>query len=121
MSTYTRRLVKETENVIKNSPSLSQEIANNANNPDELAKLIKKAIDEASKKVEPWTNDKWVYRMAIFVLGLLALLAAYAAYQVTFTNPQVAVPESLVALGSAAAGALVGLFAKPPSSDTSGE
>lgn len=113
MSAYTRRLVNETENIIRNDPKLLQD-AQSASNQDDLARIIKPVVAEAAKEVEPWTGDKLLYRIAITTLSLLALIAALAA--VFMTQGDETVPESLVALGSAAAGALVGLFAKPPSS-----
>ncbi len=122
MSAYTRRLVNETENIIRNDPALLQDIQQAANqaDPAELAKAIRDAIDKASKELQPWTTDRLLYRIAISVLSLLALLAALAACYTMVPVPDGTtvpiVPESLVALGSAAAGALVGLFAKPPSS-----
>ncbi len=59
-------------------------------------------------------SDRLVYRLAIGVLSLLALTAAGCA--VKFGLDGNAVPEVLVSLGSASVGALVGLFANPPSS-----
>ena len=110
MSAYSRRLVNETENIIRNDPTILQ----NVETRDDLAKAAKSAIQEATRKLD-YTSDKWLYRIAITTLALLALTAAVAAF-FAMINDIEAVPESLVALGSAAAGALVGLFAKPPSS-----
>ena len=59
-------------------------------------------------------SDRLVYRIAVSVLGVLALTAAGGA--VVFGLEAKTIPEALVSLGSAAAGALVGLFANPPTS-----
>ncbi|MGQ2979688.1 MAG: hypothetical protein ACT6Q9_08350, partial [Polaromonas sp.] len=67
-------------------------------------------IQEAVNKVElaAWTNDKWLYRVAVGVLGALALIAAIGAIILVSLDRET--PEVLVSLGSAAVGALVGLF-----------
>jgi hypothetical protein len=83
--------------------------------PGRLSKLkenplqeISKLRDEAIGKVPVYYGDKWLYRMALAVLGTLAILTAVAVLV------RGTVPEALVALGSTAIGALVGLFAPSP-------
>lgn len=73
-------------------------------------------IEEAVNKVEraSWTNDKWLYRVAVGVLGGLALIAAIGSLVLVGVGKET--PEILVSLGSAAVGALVGLFAPSPNS-----
>ena len=73
------------------------------------------ALREAAVRAEfsvAYKDDKVLYRMAIGVLGLLALLAGIGSIVITMYGKQT--PEVLVALGSAAVGALVGLFAPAP-------
>jgi len=116
MSAYSRRLVNETENIIRNDPTILQ----NVENRDDLVKATTSIIEEATRKLD-YTKDTWLYRIAIITLSLLALTAAGAAVATMWPQITDPVPESLVALGSAAAGALVGLFAKPPSSSPSSD
>lgn len=54
-----------------------------------------------------------LYRVAVIVLGALTLIAAIGSIGLVAVGKTT--PEVLVALGSAAVGALVGLFAPTPS------
>jgi hypothetical protein len=74
---------------------------------------LKKLRDEAIEKSKVYESDPWVYRIAIIVLGSLALIAAIGS--IVLVAGGRATPEVLVALGSTAVGALVGLFAPSPS------
>jgi len=64
------------------------------------------------KAVPAYIEDRLVYRVAIGVLGSLAIIAAIGFVVLVFKDKTT--PEALVALGSAAVGALVGLFAPSP-------
>ena len=75
------------------------------------------ALKEAAIIAEAYTyqGDRKIYRVAIYVLGLLALISSIGSIiLISVGRP---IPEVLVALGSAAVGALVGLFAPPPQSN----
>jgi hypothetical protein len=78
---------------------------------DPLPELEKLRV-EAVEKVKGYVEDKLVYRIAVCVLGLLALIAAIGSIILVLGDRNT--PEVLVALGSAAVGALVGLFAPSP-------
>jgi hypothetical protein len=71
---------------------------------------FKKLMEEAKREIPAYIGDIWTYRIAIGVLGALTLTAAVGAILLKAN-----VPEALVALGSTAVGALVGLFAPSPS------
>jgi hypothetical protein len=74
---------------------------------------LEKLREDAVKAVPPaYIGDTWLYRTAIIVLGLLALSAAFGSIILVLGGKTT--PEVLVALGSAAVGALVGLFAPSP-------
>lgn len=73
---------------------------------------LQKLSAEAKEAVPPYVNDLLVYRIAVGVLGSLALIAALGS--IFLVNGGKTTPEALVALGSAAVGALVGLFAPSP-------
>lgn len=74
----------------------------------EMPKLMAKAEREAAV----YTKDKLIYRIAVIVLGSLAIIAAVGS--IILVAMGLTTPEALVSLGSAAVGALVGLFAQPP-------
>ena len=83
--------------------------------PKRLSQLIENPLDEISKlrdeavsAVPAYYGDKWLYRAAFLVLSSLAILTAVAVLV------KGTVPEALVAIGSTAIGALVGLFAPSP-------
>jgi hypothetical protein len=106
MEAKTRVVANQMVTMMNEDPALLQAVKSN---PEvEIPKLI----DAAVKQLPAYMQDKWLYRMAIAVLGLLALIAAVGSI-VLVVNGKVT-PEVLVALGSAAVGALVGLFATPP-------
>jgi hypothetical protein len=73
---------------------------------------LQRLAAEAKARAPIWTRDKWLYRVAVVVLGALALIAAAGSLALVFGDKNT--PEVLIALGSAAVGALVGLFAPPP-------
>lgn len=72
--------------------------------------VIQEAADQA--EAASWQGDRVLYRVAVGVLGSLALLAAVGAIVLVALGKTT--PESLVAIGSASVGALVGLFAPSP-------
>lgn len=73
---------------------------------------LQKLSDEAKAATPPWSGDILLYRIAVLVLGALALIAAIGSVILVIGGKDT--PEVLVALGSAAVGALVGLFAPSP-------
>ena len=73
---------------------------------------LPKLADAAEKNLPAYASDRLLYRGAIAVLSLLALIAALGSIVLVLDGKTT--PEVLVALGSAAVGALVGLFATPP-------
>ena len=88
-------------------------------NPSRLESLradplpeLEKLRAEAVEGVPGYASDKLVYRIAVGVLGALALTAAVCSVILVLSGKTT--PEVLVSLGSAAVGALVGLFAPSP-------
>jgi len=95
--------VRELVTMIEKDKSLEEEIRKDP------AKAIAKIAES------PLKTDKWIYRIVVLALGLTVLLAVsggiyLAVKQVTTT------PEILIAIGSAAVGALAGLLAPAPGS-----
>lgn len=74
---------------------------------------LEKLRAEAVKAVPPaYIGDILLYRIAVIVLSLLTIIAAVGSVILVLEGKTT--PEVLVALGSAAVGALVGLFAPSP-------
>ena len=62
----------------------------------------------------PLGTDVWIYRMTVGALGLVVLLSLIALTAITLNDSDATVPDGIVALGSAAVGALAGLLAPSP-------
>lgn len=107
MSNQTRS-ADQMVNVLMNDHDLMRKLKTDANPSSVLEEAAKKAIQQTV----PWTGDKMLYRIAVIVLGALALIAAIGSIILVVVGKTT--PEVLVALGSAAVGALVGLFAPSP-------
>jgi hypothetical protein len=68
-----------------------------------------------TSEISPLQNDRWVYRLVVVVLGLTLLSTVLGILFLTYTgHGEIKLPDSLVALGSAAGGALAGLLAPSP-------
>ena len=89
---------------------LAQEVARRP----ELAAEIKKDPAAALQQLAatPPVNDVWIYRLVVIALGLALLICVVAASLLAGYGK--VIPELLVAIGSAAVGALTGLLAPSP-------
>jgi hypothetical protein len=99
------------------------------------SKLLSDSVLQAEFKSDPvtavqqfeqtspiYTRDKWIYRMVVFVLGT-TILSTVIGVILLMTNKQDIsidkfVPTMLTATCSAAIGALTGLLASPPRSNS---
>lgn len=95
--------------IFKDEPTLMARLQTDADPLPVLEETAKKAEQQTA----PWTGDALLYRIAVIVLGSLTLIAAIGSIGLVAAGKTT--PEALVALGSAAVGALVGLFAPSPS------
>jgi len=102
------RVADEMVNIARANPARL-----NALKADPLGEL-EMLRDEAEQRTA-YQGDRLVYRIAVIVLGLLALIAAIGSLILVAYGKTT--PEAVVALGSAAVGALVGLFAPSPASE----
>ena len=84
---------------------------------EELKKDPDKALEGVTKMVkslpDPLKTDVWVYRTVVLSLGFAVLFAIVGAIWITLVDKTT--PDILIALGSAAVGALAGLLAPTPS------
>jgi uncharacterized membrane protein YbhN (UPF0104 family) len=88
-------------------------IAKDKSLEEEIRKDPAKAIAKITES--PLKTDKWIYRIVVSALGLAVLLAVSGGIYLA-AKPDTAIPDILVALGSAAVGALAGLLAPTPGS-----
>lgn len=80
------------------------------------ARVLKAAAVQAKEVTAAYQSDVWVYRMVVGFLGgaVVLVILSYAIYPIMHITT---VPDGLVAIGSAAVGALAGLLAPPPNSN----
>ncbi|GEN11164.1 hypothetical protein SAMN05443572_11414 [Myxococcus fulvus] len=83
---------------------------------EHFLQLAKQAPKEAARSITegPLTSDRWIYRLVVIFLGIIALTSLVGGVVLTGLWPNWAMPQMLVALGSTAVGALAGLLAPPP-------
>ena len=65
----------------------------------------------------PLETDLWIYRMVVLFLGLTILVTVLGGIILTYqggTSQNFQIPQGVVAIGSAAVGALAGLLAPSP-------
>lgn len=60
----------------------------------------------------PLQNDNWIYRIVVGSLGLVILIAVVGGIYLALQDKKL--PEGIIALSSAAVGALAGLLAPSP-------
>jgi len=107
MAEQTRSAARMVNMFEENAPLL----ARLQSDPDPLA-VLRETATKAEAREPAYRDDVVLYRIAVLVLGSLALLAALGSIGLVAIGKTT--PEVLVALGSAAVGALVGLFAPSP-------
>jgi len=99
-------------------PNPIRDLAKRVRNDPDYAKVfakdpaeeLKKAADDVDQPA--YIGDKLIYRMVVFALTIVVLIAAVGAILLSWNTK--AMPESLIALGSASIGALAGLLAPSP-------
>ena len=78
----------------------------------ELAREIQsRPVETIADLAAPLEYDLWIYRIVVGALSLVAVVAIVGAIIVAVTTSDTQVPDAVVALGSAAVGALAGLLA----------
>lgn len=103
-----------------------QEVQNPQQNLDDAISRITSDKDlkpESKEKLlrnlqllkSPLEYDRWIYRMVVFFLGITIVATVIGGFVFSGSfGPQYEMPEGLIALGSAAIGALAGLLAPTP-------
>ena len=77
-----------------------------------VRKIVQEAREEAVLRSE--VPNTLVYQITVVVLGLSVLSVIAALVLITLQKGQAEIPQALVAIGSAAIGALAGLLAPTP-------
>ncbi len=96
---------------IESAKEFKREIVNNKALQKALKEDPVKAVEEMDIG-NPLERDVWIYRIVVSVLGLTVVLSVAGAILLVSIDKKT--PEVLVALGSAAVGALAGLLAPSP-------
>lgn len=102
MSTQIRSL-GDLASWVSKDPELENEIKNNP----------AAALSNIAATASALTTDKWTYRIVVLSLGFAVLLGMGGLIVLSWKGVT-SVPDGLVAIGSAAVGALAGLLAPSP-------
>jgi hypothetical protein len=87
--------------------------ADDSMKPESKEKLLK----SLRRLKSPLEYDRWIYRMVVLFLGVTVVATVVGGFMMASLSTDAAqkdIPEGLIALGSAAVGALAGLLAPAP-------
>jgi hypothetical protein len=90
--------VADLADLIREDPQLAREIQS-------------RPAETIAELAAPLERDVWIYRIVVGALSLVAILSIVGAIVVAVGTTDTQVPDAVVALGSAAVGALAGLLA----------
>lgn len=91
-----------------------QKIATDLSKDESIPADIRiKVISSLNAVPNPLQNDRWIYRTVVMILGLTVLITMLGGI-IIYGVSAATIPGELVALGSAAVGALAGLLAPSP-------
>ena len=99
---------------IRTLDELAERLAEDPWLADEVKKDPVGAI--AAVTQPPLQTDVWIYRIVVLALGLAVLISLLGGIAIVLVGKSV--PDIMVALGSAAVGALAGLLAPPPTKNS---
>ncbi len=93
---------------------LNDVISSVAGNPN-ITETDREKLVADLQEVKPF-EDLWIYRAVVMALGLTVLITMGGIIFLASRQSPTTIPDGLVALGSAALGALAGLLAPAPGS-----
>jgi hypothetical protein len=97
-------------NVKETLQNLIQQVTNDNSLPlDQKVRLL----ESLQTLSTPLQSDRWIFRLVVAFLGLTVLLTVLGGFYLSIKTAAT-IPEGLIALGSAAVGALAGLLAPSP-------
>lgn len=107
--------MKRKENPMANNiKDTLQELIQQVTNDGSLSADKKvKLLGSLQKLSTPLQSDRWVFRLVVAFLGFAVLLTIIGGFYLSIKTAAT-IPEGLIALGSAAVGALAGLLAPSP-------
>jgi uncharacterized integral membrane protein len=80
--------------------------------PADAKAVVSQAVTAAAS---PLQYDLWIYRAVVAVLGITVIAKVFGGiYLATKADTNIKLPDAIVAIGSAAVGALAGLLAPSP-------
>ncbi len=98
----------------KNKKDTLQELIQQVTNDKSLSAEQKIQFLASLQKIStPLQSDRWIFRLVVAFLGFAVLLTIIGGFYLSIKTA-VTIPEGLIALGSAAVGALAGLLAPSP-------
>lgn len=90
-----------------------------AQDPNLQEQIKADPVNAIANLAAPLESDVWIYRIVVGALGLVVLIAITGSMYLAAQSSKEfirTVPDAVLALGSAAVGALAGLLAPSPSS-----
>jgi hypothetical protein len=81
--------------------------------PEDARNVLSSTLNELS----PLHYDVWIYRAVVVVLGVIVIATVFGGIYIAVIGrgePTMKLPDAIVAIGSAAVGALAGLLAPSP-------
>ncbi|MBP6748147.1 MAG: hypothetical protein KA144_00800 [Xanthomonadaceae bacterium] len=82
--------------------------------PENMKRDLIRKVEEIPRVID---TDPWIYRMVVFFLGVTVMSTVIGGIVLTWvggTSANFQIPQGVVAIGSAAVGALAGLLAPSP-------
>lgn len=108
---------EKTRDVMRSLTTLRAEGKELAGVTNQEEEKLKMALNDAYM-AGGYQQVKAVYIIGISTLAILAVIAAVAGLALVLTGQPGTIPDSLIALGSAAVGAIVGIFAPSPNGNS---
>ena len=109
---------------MNNLPQSFQNLLAQVRTASDIPEPAKQKIEQQILSLpRPTEWDVWIYRIVVAALASVALLSISFSFVIYFWRSgngaaEVRIPEIMIALGSAAVGALAGLLAPSPSGRT---
>lgn len=100
---------------IDSADELAARVAEDPWLEEEIRKDPAKVLSAVARPT-PLERDEWIYRIVVCALGLAVVIAIIGAILLALYDKKA--PDLLLAIGSAAVGALAGLLAPSPSTKT---
>jgi hypothetical protein len=81
-----------------------------AENPELQRQMKEDPVATLQSLAEPLESDAWIYRIVVGALGLSAVLIVVGVFVLKALDNTTAIPDAMVAMGSAAIAALAALL-----------